>query len=81
MANMHTPETLPKPIYWRYRDVQTALNKSRSTIFRLVQEESTFPKPFLISERILAWFRTDIEKWAREWPDILKDRLKAKKDR
>ena len=77
MAKTHIPETLPKPIYWRYRDVQAFLNRSRSSIYQLVCQEQTFPKPFHISERIMGWFRTDIEKWAREWPDILKARLEA----
>jgi predicted DNA-binding transcriptional regulator AlpA len=46
----------------RARELRDFLNVSPSTLWRLRQKNS-FPKPLIISERIIAWRKSEIDNW------------------
>ena len=67
MAHPHADpklSTLPKPQFWRYRDVQAYLNLSRTSIYKLIENDPTFPKPFPLTEKLMVWNRVEIEEFA-----------------
>jgi predicted DNA-binding transcriptional regulator AlpA len=49
----------------RARELRDFLNISPSTLWRLRQKRS-FPKPIVISERILAWRKSEIDNWLND---------------
>ena len=54
----------PEPIFYRLRDMIACLKLSRSSIYRLLANDPTFPKPYRLVGRVLAWRRDEIEAWA-----------------
>jgi len=48
-----------------FKDVQRITGMSRSTIYRQIKT-GAFPKPKLISERKVAFYRQDLESWLDE---------------
>ena len=44
-------------------EVQNMLDVSRATLYRILGDDKTFPKPFKISLRKNAWLRVGIEAW------------------
>ena len=40
---------------------------ARSTIYKLISEKK-FPSPVKVSERAVAWRRTDLDRWSRDRP-------------
>jgi predicted DNA-binding transcriptional regulator AlpA len=46
----------------RARELRDFLNVSPSTLWRL-RQKSSFPKPLIISERIIAWRKSEIDQW------------------
>jgi len=46
----------------RIKDVLKMIPICRSTLYKQI-EEGRFPAPFKLSERCIAWKKTDIEKW------------------
>jgi len=48
-----------------FKDVQRITGMSRSTIYRQIKT-GVFPKPKLISERKVAFYRQDLESWLDE---------------
>ena len=49
----------------RARELRDFLNISPSTLWGLRQKRS-FPKPIVISERILAWRKSEIDNWLND---------------
>jgi predicted DNA-binding transcriptional regulator AlpA len=49
----------------RARELRDFLNVSPSTFWRLRQKRS-FPKPIIISERILSWRKSEIDNWLND---------------
>ena len=61
-----TTQVKPNPyaVFWRFSDVETFLNVSRSTIYRLMREDPEFPQSFNITPKLIGWYRTEIEQYA-----------------
>jgi len=49
-------------IFLRIDDVARVTGLGRSTIYRL-RSEAGFPAPVRLATRVVAWRRTDVEKW------------------
>ena len=67
-------QNLPKPVLWRFRDVEAYLNLSRTSIYKLVRRDPAFPKPFHITRKLRGWYRTEIEEYAM----TLRDRQQSR---
>lgn len=65
---MAQKKTRPVPTsLWRAQDLPQALGLSRSTIWRLQQEEG-FPKPRQITQGCVGWIPAEIEEWLANRP-------------
>lgn len=47
----------------RLPDVTRLLGVSRATVWRKVKSDSSFPKPFHLSDRITCWDEAEIRGW------------------
>jgi prophage regulatory protein len=47
----------------RVTELATMLSVSRSTIWRWVKGNSTFPNPIKVSDKVTAWRRNEIQDW------------------
>lgn len=47
----------------RVTELATMLSVSRSTIWRWVKDNSTFPNPIKVSDKVTAWRRNEIQDW------------------
>ena len=65
---MRPEKTLLKPIFLRLPEVQAVLGIGRTSVYRLLQEDSTFPKAVRLGKRAVAWRRAEIEEWAASRP-------------
>ena len=50
----------------RMEEVLARTGLSRSMIYKLQRQETTFPRPIPLGERAVGWFEEDIEKWLSE---------------
>ena len=69
MVPTRDSQTPPQPVFWRFRDVQAYLNWSRATVYKRIREDKAFPKPFHITKKLLGWYRTEIEEYAKNLRD------------
>ena len=60
------PDTTPLLRMWA--DIRMT-GLGRSTIYRLVAQDK-FPSPVRLSNRTIAWRRTDLERWTEERPTL-----------
>ena len=51
----------------RIQSVMRVTGLGRSTIYRLVAAQS-FPAPVRLTKRVVAWRRTDLERWSEAQP-------------
>ncbi len=58
--------TNPRPV-GDMRDVQRSLNCCRTSIYKLMREDSEFPAPFTILDK-LTWFLDEIEDYKASRP-------------
>jgi len=58
------------PLILRLPDVQATLGLSRSTIYMLLRDDPTFPKPVRLTQRNMGWIRSAIEDWVHERPTV-----------
>ena len=68
MVNSQAARELPKPTFFRIRDVQAYLNLSIASIYSLMDRDPTFPRSIKITKKAVAWRRSEIEEWARSRP-------------
>ena len=61
-------ETTEKALLYRIEDVKAALGLGRTSIYNLVRNDPTFPKPIQLTKRAVAWRREEIERWVRRLP-------------
>lgn len=65
---MGDPELQIKPELYRVPDVCAVLGVSRSTVYKLVETDPSFPRQVRVTSRAVRWRRLDIEEWARTRP-------------
>lgn len=56
----------------RVTELATMLSVSRSTIWRWVKDNSTFPNPIKVSDKVTAWRRDEIQDWLQSREGITK---------
>ena len=61
--NVVTNADPPSAIFLRMPTVMRLSGLGRSTIYRLIGEQS-FPNPVLLGRRAVAWRRTDLDRWS-----------------
>ena len=49
-----------------FKDVLAVLHASKTTFYRSIITDPTFPQPFKIGLKRVAWRRTDIETWVND---------------
>lgn len=54
-------------LFLRMRTVMRITGLGRSTIYRLMADEQ-FPSPVRLTKRVVAWRRTDLERWSEGRP-------------
>ncbi|WP_354089853.1 helix-turn-helix transcriptional regulator [Brevundimonas faecalis] len=52
----------PPPVFLRMEQMVARLAISRSTIYRLIKEES-FPRQIRISHRVAVWIESEVDAW------------------
>ena len=65
MDNKHTDN---KALLLRIDDVMATLGVGRTSIYNLLRNDPTFPKPIQLTKRCVAWKREEIEVWVRALP-------------
>ena len=53
----------------RMQEVQNKTGLSKTHIYRLLKNESGFPKPFKLSERAIAFLESEIDLWIEQRRD------------
>ena len=56
-------------IFLRIGMVVRMTGLGRSTIYRLLADEQ-FPQPVRLTKRVIAWRRTDLERWSDARPSV-----------
>lgn len=56
-------------IFLRIGTVMRLTGLGRSTIYRLMADEQ-FPTPVRLTKRVVAWRRTDLERWSEARPTV-----------
>ena len=56
-------------IFLRIGTVMRMTGLGRSTIYRLLAAEQ-FPQPVRLAKRVVAWRRTDLERWSDARPSV-----------
>ena len=69
MANATLKPTAP-PVLYRLPDVQRALSLGSTSVKNLVHNDPTFPRPVRLTKRAIAWYRDEVEAWARSRPRV-----------
>lgn len=57
-------------LFLRLATVMRVTGLGRSTIYRLVADEQ-FPTPVQLTKRVVAWRRSDVEKWSAGRPPVV----------
>ena len=55
------------PLFLRIAVVMRLTGLGRSTIYRLMADEE-FPSPVRLTKRVVAWRRSDLERWSEDRP-------------
>ncbi len=56
-------------LFLRIGTVMRITGLGRSTIYRLMADEQ-FPSPVRLTKRVVAWRRTDLERWSEDRPTV-----------
>jgi prophage regulatory protein len=59
----------PAPVFLRMRLVMRMTGLGRSTIYRLMAEDR-FPSPVRLTNRAVAWRRSDLDRWSEGRPTV-----------
>ena len=81
MANDPPLKSTSPPVLVRLPDVQRALSLGRTSVNNLVRTDPTFPRPVRLTKRAVAWFRDEVEAWARTLPRVERPAQTAEGDR
>lgn len=65
--NSSTAEVPSPPLLLRMASVVRMTGLGRSTIYRMMAENS-FPRPVQLTRRLIAWRRADLEQWSEARP-------------
>ncbi len=62
-------DTNTTPLFLRIGVVMRLTGLGRSTIYRMMAEDS-FPQPVRLTRRLIAWRRADLDRWTDSRPQI-----------
>jgi prophage regulatory protein len=57
------------PLFLRIGVVMRLTGLGRSTIYRMMAEDA-FPQPVRLTRRLIAWRRTDLDRWSDSRPRV-----------
>ena len=61
-------DTPPPSMLMRISDVQRELRIGRTSVYTLLSDDPTFPRPIQVTPRAVAWRREDIAEWVASRP-------------
>ena len=64
-----TADNVSTPMFLRIGVVMRLTGLGRSTIYRMMAEDS-FPSPVRLSRRLIAWRRSDLDQWSNGRPKV-----------
>jgi prophage regulatory protein len=69
MGRSRSPIEPSSALFLRIGVVMRLTGLGRSTIYRLMADEQ-FPSPVQLTKRVVAWRRTDLERWSEGRPTV-----------
>jgi prophage regulatory protein len=63
------PDSSNTPLFIRIGVVMRLTGLGRSTIYRMMAEDA-FPQPVRLTRRLIAWRRTDLDRWSDARPRV-----------
>jgi prophage regulatory protein len=65
----HAADSPTTPLFLRIGVVMRLTGLGRSTIYRMMAEDS-FPQPVRLTRRLIAWRRSDLDQWSDGRPKV-----------
>jgi prophage regulatory protein len=65
----HPADSSTTPLFLRIGVVMRLTGLGRSTIYRMMAEDS-FPQPVRLKRRLIAWRRADLDQWSDGRPKV-----------